>query len=96
MASCLALDRFKECRCQKVQDMVLRPSKKVRHEKVNVELLVRKSEQQYVDFQQAGARGATVFYLYPHEAHMAHAYHVCWILVSKVSNSFILYQHRHR
>ena len=46
--------RFRKLRRKKVADLVLRPNKKSRHEKMVLKELIKKCEEDYVDFQQVG------------------------------------------
>ena len=45
--------RFATLRKEKVQEKVLFPSKRPRHQRQNLQDLIRKSEEDYIDFQEA-------------------------------------------
>ena len=49
---CAAL-RFRALRKIKVRNLILKPKKKVRHEKCDLKELVKQAQESYVDFQQA-------------------------------------------
>ena len=50
--SCFGL-RFFGCRKEKLHEKLMNPGKRPRHSRMNLEELIKKSEEDYVDFQEA-------------------------------------------
>ena len=58
------LTRFFTLRAEKVREKCLFPGKKPRHERCNLPELIKKSEEDYVDFQEAGLWGCWLGHCY--------------------------------